>query len=59
MRIVVPVLRLSAVSIPRDRPGCMHDQCPSCGGTGRKVGGGVCYHALSCPCRICTPGYQC
>lgn len=33
---------------------CMHDQCPSCHGTGVKVGGGVCIHGLACPCPKCS-----
>jgi len=35
---------------------CMHDNCPTCGGTGnRKDGMGACIHMISCPCRKCTP----
>lgn len=35
---------------------CMHDNCPSCNGTGlRKDGLGACIHGISCPCRRCTP----
>lgn len=35
---------------------CMHDNCPSCGGTGqRKDGRGTCVHMMSCPCRKCNP----
>ena len=35
---------------------CLHDNCPSCGGTGiRKDGLGMCVHMISCPCRKCSP----
>lgn len=35
---------------------CLHDNCPSCGGTGiRKDGLGMCFHMISCPCPKCTP----
>lgn len=33
---------------------CMHDQCTSCHGTGIKIDGGPCIHAISCPCPKCT-----
>lgn len=32
---------------------CMHDQCPTCHGTG--IGRhGACIHMMSCPCPKCT-----
>ena len=35
---------------------CMHDNCPTCGGTGkRKDGLGSCLHMISCPCPKCNP----
>lgn len=33
---------------------CMHDNCPSCHGTGQKLDGGHCVHGISCPCPKCT-----
>lgn len=36
---------------------CLHDSCPECCGTGRKVDGTMCAHMLSCPCPKCTPGH--
>ena len=36
---------------------CMHDQCPSCNGTGKKENGGMCVHHIHCPCPKCTPTY--
>jgi len=34
---------------------CLHDQCPSCHGTGVKSDGSMCVHCISCPCPKCTP----
>lgn len=34
---------------------CLHDSCPDCHGTGIKVNGGICWHALSCDCPKCRP----
>lgn len=34
---------------------CMHDQCPSCLGTGVKADGGACIHGIACPCPKCSP----
>ena len=36
---------------------CMHDNCPSCFGTGIKSDGTACVHMISCPCPKCTPSY--
>lgn len=37
---------------------CLHDNCPSCNGTGMKLDGtGHCIHMISCPCKRCTPSY--
>lgn len=34
---------------------CLHDACPSCGGSGvRKDGAGACFHGISCPCPKCS-----
>lgn len=34
---------------------CLHDSCPICNGAGiRKDNGGLCVHALSCPCPKCS-----
>lgn len=34
---------------------CMHDNCPTCNGTGiRQDGLSVCIHNISCPCPKCT-----
>lgn len=35
--------------------GCLHRSCRSCNGTGIRIDGGPCIHALSCPCPRCTP----
>lgn len=35
---------------------CAHDQCPSCHGTGIKIGGGACVHGIACDCPKCSPG---
>lgn len=38
------------------RSDCLHDNCPSCHGTGVRADGlGACVHMISCPCRKCTP----
>lgn len=30
---------------------CLHDSCPKCNGTGKRIDGlGNCVHAISCPC---------
>jgi len=34
---------------------CLHDSCPDCSGTGRKVNGQSCVHMISCPCSRCNP----
>lgn len=35
---------------------CLHDNCPTCGGTGiRKDGLGACIHMISCKCPKCSP----
>lgn len=34
---------------------CMHDNCPSCCGTGVRHDGSACVHMLSCPCPKCSP----
>lgn len=47
-----------AWNFPRGDGTCMHDNCPTCGGTGvRKDGLGSCIHMISCPCPKCTPRY--
>lgn len=38
----------------RWRP-CLHDKCPECHGTGIKLDGTPCIHAISCPCPKCNP----
>lgn len=35
---------------------CMHDQCPSCHGTGINAQGGICVHGIACPCPKCSGG---
>lgn len=40
----------------KEKSDCLHDNCPSCGGTGvRKDGLGSCVHMISCPCPKCSP----
>src|SRR5574343_65807 len=34
---------------------CLHDSCSDCHGTGIKLNGGICWHALSCDCPKCRP----
>ena len=36
---------------------CMHDNCPTCHGTGQGPGG-PCIHMMSCPCPKCSPSYM-
>lgn len=33
---------------------CMHEQCPSCHGTGITLNGHPCVHGISCPCPKCS-----
>lgn len=37
---------------------CMHDECPSCVGTGIKTDGTACIHGISCPCPKCSPSFS-
>ena len=37
---------------------CAHDNCPECGGTGRKSSGEPCLHFLYCTCTKCNPFYD-
>lgn len=39
--------------VQNDSP-CMHDMCQECSGTGIRKSGGMCVHAISCPCKKCT-----
>lgn len=32
---------------------CMHDNCPTCKGTGLTPYGAVCIHGIACPCSKC------
>jgi len=50
------VKRLYSPFSPPFQP-CLHDQCPSCLGTGVRADGSMCIHNLSCPCSKCTPWY--
>lgn len=35
---------------------CLHNNCPSCNGSGVRVDGlGPCIHMISCPCPSCSP----
>lgn len=36
---------------------CLHDQCPSCLGTGIRHDGSPCIHGIACPCPKCSPQY--
>lgn len=36
---------------------CLHDSCPECIGTGKKIGGEMCIHFISCSCPKCSPTY--
>lgn len=40
---------------PTVKQECLHDKCSECNGTGQRKLGGLCIHALSCPCPKCTP----
>jgi len=33
---------------------CLHDQCPSCHGTGIRSNGSICVHGISCNCHKCS-----
>lgn len=35
---------------------CLHDNCETCKGTGRKKDGSHCIHMISCSCSRCSPG---
>lgn len=46
--------------VPKDynypkQPHCLHDNCPSCNGTGVKFDGSLCIHHISCNCPKCSP----
>lgn len=34
---------------------CLHNQCPTCHGSGRDKRGVVCIHMLHCNCNSCSP----
>jgi len=36
---------------------CLHDSCPDCLGTGTKLDGSSCVHAISCSCPKCAPAH--
>lgn len=42
-------------SLPVDQSDCLHKACTLCRGTGRNAKGGHCIHAISCPCKNCSP----
>jgi len=50
-------LSIDAIAWDSEEGGtCLHDNCPSCGGTGVKSDGtGACVHMISCPCPKCSP----
>lgn len=33
---------------------CLHKSCSRCHGTGQSPDGGMCIHAISCPCKDCS-----
>ena len=33
---------------------CLHKACSQCHGTGIRPNGGMCFHAISCPCPKCS-----
>lgn len=50
--------KLMPYRIPFDSPlktECLHDNCPTCHGSGRNSAGGICLHMISCPCPKCSP----
>jgi len=42
------------IEYPAQPSDCMHDNCPTCQGTGIDVFGKRCVHWLSCPCKKCN-----
>lgn len=36
---------------------CLHDSCSQCKGTGVTSLGHSCVHAISCPCKKCSPSF--
>ena len=37
-----------------NKSSCLHDNCPTCNGTGQSKYGGICVHGLVCPCPKCS-----
>jgi hypothetical protein len=35
-------------------PGCVHNKCPSCRGSGLRADGKVCIHVFKCECPSCS-----
>lgn len=42
------------IEYPAQPSDCMHDNCPTCKGTGVDAFGKMCVHWLSCPCKKCS-----
>lgn len=53
--IPIPFDELFINNEKTNQSNCLHDSCPECHGSGRKVNGGLCIHFISCPCPKCTP----
>jgi len=48
-----PTIYTNDVNKPFNAQPCMHDQCPSCHGTGVRINGGSCIHGIACSCPKC------
>ncbi len=48
-------LRQAARETRTQPPGCLHNQCPACAGTGTRNDGSRCVHQTPCACAGCAP----
>lgn len=52
-----PMELSTIIERPSKQSDCMHDNCPTCKGTGKTPYGGMCVHGLVCPCKKCAVTY--
>ena len=50
-----PRIPIPKIERATEKTDCLHMQCSNCNGTGVSKYGGLCVHALSCPCSRCSP----
>lgn len=56
MPVFMPYLAPASPTVKKSS--CMHENCPTCHGTGRDSLGRSCIHGISCPCPKCTSSWS-